>query len=142
MVKTPLTGVDSTTAILLTFGETRGSGLSAQAVLSCSIQLPPQNPAVTIRFERGIIEIPAPIHSPRFYVLKYIEHGNEAREEKRTIDFVGHGLHFQADEVARCVRSGKGGSSIWTHDDSLMEMTIFDEVRRQGGYAVYTVLDQ
>jgi hypothetical protein len=95
MLKTPLTGVDSTTAILLTFGETRDGELSAQAVLSCSIQLPPPNPAVTIRFERGIIEIPAPIHSPRFYTIKHVERGKIVLEEKRTIDFIGHGLHFQ-----------------------------------------------
>jgi hypothetical protein len=179
MLKTPLTGVDSTTAILLAFGETTGGGLSAQAMLSCSIQISTPNPAVTIRFERGIIEIPVPIHSPRFYIIKHVERGKVVREEKRTIDFVGHGLHFQvchvvswvgsshiasgkADEVARCVRSGMRGSAIWSHDDSLMEMTIFDEVtnfpfphmymlltfitflqvRRQGGYAVQSALDQ
>lgn len=46
----------------------------------------------------------------------------------RTFEYVGKGWHFQADEVARCVRDGKTESEIWGHDKSLLEMDIFDEV--------------
>ena len=95
MIKTPLTGVDSTTAILLSFDGRDSGGLSAQAMLSCSIHLPPPDTAVTVRFERGIIEIPAPIHNPRTYILKRVERGKIVSEEMKKIDFVGAGLHFQ-----------------------------------------------
>lgn len=44
-------------------------------------------------------------------------------------EYVGGGWHFQADEVARCVRDGKKESALWGHNKSLLEMEIFDEVR-------------
>jgi hypothetical protein len=56
------------------------------------------------------------------------------REEKRTFKYEGFGWHFQADEVARCVRQGQLESKLWGHDKSIVEMEIFDEVRRQGDY--------
>jgi len=54
--------------------------------------------------------------------------GAVEREEKRVFEYVGKGLHFQADEVARCVRDGKKESELWGHNKSLLEMEIFDEV--------------
>ena len=42
--------------------------------------------------------------------------------------------HFQEDEVDRCVREGKLESDKWKKDKRIMEMEIFDEVRRQGKY--------
>jgi len=56
------------------------------------------------------------------------------REETRVFDHVGGGWYFQADEVARCVRDGKKESGAWTHEKMLLEMEVFDEVRRQGGH--------
>lgn len=55
--------------------------------------------------------------------------GASVSEEKRVFEYVGGGWHFQADEVARCVRDGKLESSLWGHNKSLLEMDIFDEVR-------------
>lgn len=49
-------------------------------------------------------------------------------------DYVGGGWHFQADEVARCIRDGKKESEIWSHQKMVLVMEVFDEVRRQGGY--------
>ena len=55
--------------------------------------------------------------------------GNVVREVEKDFNHsVGKGWHYQADEVARCVRDGKRESEIWTHEKSLMEMQIFDEV--------------
>jgi len=45
-------------------------------------------------------------------------------------------MHFQADEVARCIRDGKLESEVWSHKKYLLEMNIFDEVRRQCGYVL------
>ncbi|KAF8889338.1 NAD(P)-binding protein [Infundibulicybe gibba] len=132
MMKTPLTNVDSNTAFMLTFG---GSKLSAQAMLTCSINLNPYSPGVIIRFEHGTIRINSPIYCPtEFYVEYFNNKGAKVREERRVFEYVGTGWHFQADEVARCVRDGKRESSLWGHNKSLLEMEIFDEVRRQGNY--------
>ncbi|KAK0467237.1 uncharacterized protein EV420DRAFT_1507837 [Desarmillaria tabescens] len=120
MLKTPLTGVDSNTSFTLTFD---AANLRAQAVLSCSINLSPINPGVTIRFERGIIKISPPIYCPKEYTVEYFD-------DKGSLPIHGLcqvGWHFEADEVARCVRDGKNQSSLWGHNKSLLEMGIFDE---------------
>ncbi|KAJ2914641.1 hypothetical protein MD484_g5778, partial [Candolleomyces efflorescens] len=141
MLKTPLTGVDSSTVFTLSFTPTETSSLAAQAILSCSITLNAPEPGVTIRFERGTITINPPIYSPRSFKVTYLNKGAAVGDKTvtegtltRTFEYVGKGWHFQADEVARCVRDGKTESEIWGHDKSLLEMDIFDEVRKQGGY--------
>ena len=126
MLKTPLTPVDSSTVFTLTFSAAK---LSVQASLSCSITLNSMEPGVTIRFERGSILISSPIYCPKEFVVQYLgKDGKLEREEKKTFEYAGGGWHFQADEVARCVRDGRTESVLWGHDKSLLEMSIFDEV--------------
>jgi predicted dehydrogenase len=133
MLKVPISPkVDSNTVFGLTFS---GGDLKAQAVLSCSITLNNADPGVIIRFERGNILISSPIYCPKAFTVQYLgKNGKVEREEKRVFEYVGGGWHFQADEVARCVRDGLKESKLWSHDKSLLEMSVFDEVRRQGGY--------
>ncbi|RDB23614.1 D-xylose 1-dehydrogenase (NADP(+)) [Hypsizygus marmoreus] len=133
MLKTPITNVDRNTSFTLTFSS---SELAAQAILTCSINLNAQQPGVVIRFERGNIIIPAPIYCPKeFTVQRFGMNGGIVSEERRVFQYVGGGWHFQADDVARCIRDGKKESALWGHSKSLLEMEIFDEVRRQGGYS-------
>lgn len=131
MLKTPLTGVDRNTSFTVTFAERE---LAAQAILSCNINMTSCQPGVIIRYERGTITIAAPIYCPKSFTVQYLEGSKVTKEETRRFEYVGNGWHFQADEVARCVRDGKSESSLWGHDKSLVEMDIFDEVRRQGNY--------
>jgi hypothetical protein len=131
MVKTPLTGVDRSTSFTVTFAE---KGLAAQAILSCNLNVDSFQTGALIRYEKGTIAINGPIYCPKSFTVKYLEGVNVTKEETKHFEYVGSGWHFQADEVARCVRDGKSESSLWGHDKSLLEMDIFDEVRRQGGY--------
>lgn len=133
MVKTPLTGVDANTSFTLSFAPEAQSGstLSAQAILSTSINLPSVEPGATIRYEHGDIIIAQPIYAPREFTVKYHkskEHDGECEAKVVKSDWVGSGWHFQADEVARCVSAGKLQSIEWGWDKSLLEMKIFDEV--------------
>lgn len=126
MLKTPLTNVDQNTSFTVTFA---GADLAAQAILSCSINLNASDPGVNIRFERGSISISAPIYCPKEYKITYLgKDGRSIKEERKVFNYVGGGWHFQADEVARCVRDGKKESALWGHSKSLLEMEIFDEV--------------
>jgi hypothetical protein len=128
ILNTPLTPVDSSTVFSLTFS---GSKLAAQAALSTSITLNSLDPGVTIRFERGTILISPPIYCPKEFKVQYLgKNGKIEKEERRVFEYVGGGLHFEADEVARCIRDGKKESALWGHEKSLLEMSIFDEVRR------------
>lgn len=75
-------------------------------------------------------------------VVQYLDKPGSSTVEREVkfgpekIGFEGGGWHFQADEVARCIRDGKIQSRIWGLDKSLVEMEIFDEVRKQGGYVL------
>ncbi|PCH44242.1 NAD(P)-binding protein [Wolfiporia cocos MD-104 SS10] len=133
IVKSPITGVDSSTSWTVNFTST----LRAQAILSCSITLPSAPFGATIRYRGGNIFIPNPIFKPSHFTVQYFDKpgsGVVVREEKRVFNYVGGGWHYEADEVARCVRDGKLESDLWGHDKSLLLMDTFDEVRRQGGY--------
>ncbi|KAF9006004.1 NAD(P)-binding protein [Cyathus striatus] len=132
MLKTHLTNVDRNTVFTLNFSKAK---LSAQAILSCSINLNSPEPGVTIRLEKGTIKVKPPIYCPQEFTVEFYGNtGNLVREEKRVFQYIGKGWHFQADEVARCIRDGKNESSLWGHNKSLLEMEIFDEVRKQGEY--------
>lgn len=39
-------------------------------------------------------------------------------------------MHYQADEVARCIREGSLESKLWGHEKSLFEMWVFDKASR------------
>ncbi|KIJ20796.1 hypothetical protein PAXINDRAFT_165640 [Paxillus involutus ATCC 200175] len=140
MLKTPLTGVDRNTSFTVTFSPTSPSAtntLSAQAILSCNLNAASYQTGVVLRYEHGMITIAAPIFCPKSFTVLYFQEGKSGtvvKEETRKFEYVGSGWHFQADEVARCVRDGKAESELWGHDKSLLEMDIFDEIRRQGDY--------
>ncbi|KAF7977097.1 hypothetical protein HWV62_4685 [Athelia sp. TMB] len=133
MTKTPLTGVDAQTTFTLSFAPP----LAAQAVLSTSIALDAlaDAPAVTVRYEHGDVRVAGPTYAPHEFTVRYYARaGRDAETVVVKREWVGSGWHFQADEVARCVRAGKLQSADWGWDKSLLAMRVFDEVRRQGGY--------
>ncbi|GBE86569.1 D-xylose 1-dehydrogenase (NADP(+)) [Sparassis crispa] len=135
MVKTSLTGVDSSTSWTVNFTKT----LQAQAILSASITVPSASFGATIRYRNGNIIVGTPIFCPKQFTVQYFDKpgsGVIVREETRTFNYTGSGWHFEADEVARSVRDGKLESDLWTHEKSIILMETFDEVRRQGGYVL------
>jgi hypothetical protein len=122
MIKTPLTGVDATTTYTVSFS-------SSQAILSTSIIVSPNpGPVVTIRYQHGTITIATPIFAPHEFTITFSV--AKGQEETKTVkaEWEGVGWHFQADEVARCVRDGKLQSEDWGWDKSTLAMKIFDEV--------------
>ncbi|EJD48285.1 NAD(P)-binding protein [Auricularia subglabra TFB-10046 SS5] len=135
MVKTELTGVDATTTFVLDFQH-----LGAQAVLSDSINAHAPDPPLVIRFDKGQITVKHPIYKPPAFSVRYYNDGGEdevvERNDPEFSKFEGGGWHFQADEVARRIRDGETESKLWGWDKSLLEMEVFDEVRKQGGYAL------
>lgn len=43
------------------------------------------------------------------------------------------GLAWEADEVARCIQAGKKESDRWPLRETIRQMQVFDEIRKQGG---------
>jgi predicted dehydrogenase len=136
-VKNARTGVDQNTSFALDFPR-----IPAQALLSCSINVPAREVGVFVRFRKGTIVIDPPIYCPRAYkVVRFEKEGSDADKKEERVEFKweGRGMHFEADEVGRCVRDGKLASTVWTHDKTTLEMKIFDEVG--GCLASTTIVD-
>lgn len=137
MLKSPLTGVDSQTTFILDF-ET----LQAQAILTCGITIstPSTIPGAVIRLRNGNILVDAPIYRPKSVKVQWFDKPGSnkvAKEEVKQFDIPeGGGWHYQADEVARCLRDGKLESDIWTHEKTILEMEIFDEVCRKSAVVI------
>lgn len=129
MLKDNRTGVDTNTSFTLNYSN------DSQAILSCSINLNPSNPGALIRCEDGtLIEIHKPIYNPSKVVVKSKDGQVKSSKEYK---YEGNGgWFFQADEVARCVKEGAIESGKWSWETSRIEMGIFDEVRKQGGYVL------
>ncbi|KAL4072914.1 hypothetical protein V8B97DRAFT_1916838 [Scleroderma yunnanense] len=95
MLKTRLTGVDRSTSFIVTFDA---------APSSASNTLATQATGVVIRYERGVIVVTAPIYCPKSFTVQYYAEGKPGvvvKEETRRFEYVGTGMHFEADEVAR-----------------------------------------
>jgi hypothetical protein len=137
MLKTSLTNVDENTAISLTFDK-----LGAQAVLTCGMTTSTPDPGLVIRLRLGNILVDGPIYRPHTVRVQYLEkrrrdkvvtevinkwhNGGTGEEAEKGVP--GGGWHWQADEVARCVRDGKIESQVWGWDKTLLEMEVFDSV--------------
>jgi scyllo-inositol 2-dehydrogenase (NADP+) len=55
------------------------------------------------------------------------------KTEKIPCTWEGRGFHYEIDEMARCMKSGRIDSSLYSHDMSLLICRIMDEVRQQTG---------
>ena len=89
-------------------------------------------PAIRIQGTKGEIQVDGPAYRPRNW--RFIPVGNA----DGNIDWVeekipGHGMFWEADECARCLRDGRLESQTMGWDESIVIMETMDEVRRQNG---------
>ena len=124
-MKSSITDVDASTSWTLNFTE----HLKAQAILSCSMVTQAAHFGAVIRYKKGNIKVATPIFRPQSFTVEYFDSpgGQVVREETRTFSYVGGGWHFEADEVARCIKAGKIESDLWTHEKTIILMETFDE---------------
>ncbi|KAK8864696.1 hypothetical protein IAR55_001948 [Kwoniella newhampshirensis] len=128
------TGVDSASRMLL---EWEGVGQAAlTADLTCHGYM---DGVAVITCEEGDIVVAAPPSKPQTFHI--VPHGPDSSRQgfirtKTTHHHPlspGHGMAYEADEVARCIRGGKKESGRMPLDESLVVMRVLDEVRRSGG---------
>lgn len=148
MFKYPATGADEDTTILLTFPTTTPTNALAPNRTSHAVAMtalavdfnPDKQPggraAIRIQGTKGEIQVDGPAYRPeRYRVIPRIEGGETPRREVREIENPfpanGHGMYWEADEVARCVRDGKLESEGMPLEESIVIMEVMDEVRRQ-----------
>lgn len=115
------TGVDEQSAML--FGYSNG----AIALLSTAIRTNTPHEATIIGTD-GYLKIHRSWWTPKTMTLT-----KNGKEEVIEVPFEGNGFHYEAAEVARCLRAGKLESDVMPLDESLSVMKTMDEVRAQWG---------
>ncbi|OQU98940.1 hypothetical protein CLAIMM_04649 [Cladophialophora immunda] len=128
MAKYEPTGVDQTTTMLLSN--------DAFAVASDPDQKNSAGPAIRIQGTQGEIQVYGPAFQPtRYRVIpsKQEDLPVTIRDVEFSFPANGHGMFYEADDAARCIRDGKLESETMPWDESVLVMEVMDEVRRQGG---------
>ena len=88
-------------------------------------------PAIRIQGTKGEIQVDGPAYRPTTWRIIWRHGGTEERKN----DIPGHGMFWEADEAARCIRDNKQESEGLTWEESIVIMEVMDEVRRQNGLA-------
>jgi len=120
LVTRAFTGVDGQTSILLGFSS------GAHAVLTCNSSAHTPTRASIVGTEARI-EIDRPFYAPSSLTII----GQDGSANRFEPHYDGTGLHFEADEVERCVRAGLSESPVMPLDETLWIMEIMDAVLAQ-----------
>ncbi len=114
------TGVDEQASMVLGFGN------GQTASLSCAVRVNTPHQAV-IMGTKGTIRIHAPFWCTTGAILQV-----EGEEDVEfSMPHKGNGYEYQAEEVMRCLRDGKGESSVMPLDESVAIVQTMDQIRSQ-----------
>lgn len=146
------TGCDEITSMILQFPGQNTHGIATTALRLATTPdgegSPAAGPAARIQGTKGEIQIIGPLYRPLHYrvIMKGGElgkvedvHCHIPKDAER--DGWGHGMFWEADEAARCVRDGKLESASLPWEESVAIMECMDEVRRQGGLVYPDVIE-
>ncbi|KAK0127631.1 D-xylose 1-dehydrogenase (NADP(+)) [Cadophora gregata f. sp. sojae] len=137
------TGADESTSMLLGFGDQR-VGIATTSLRVATTPdgegSPAAGPAARIQGTKGEIQVIGPLYRPMHYRVIMIGGEKGVVEDvdcpiptDPERDGWGHGMFWEADEAARCLRDGKLESDGLGWEESLVIMETMDEVRKQGG---------
>ncbi|KAF2837106.1 NAD(P)-binding protein [Patellaria atrata CBS 101060] len=136
ITKYPVTGADEMTSMIFTFPSdppTHGIATTALRPAHDPDKRGTAGPAIRIQGTRGEIQVFGPAYRPTKYRLVFFPgHGESPVDVEKPIPG-GHGMMWEADECARCLRDGKLESEGLGWEESVVIMEVMDEVRRQGG---------
>ncbi|KAH7040488.1 uncharacterized protein B0I36DRAFT_310790 [Microdochium trichocladiopsis] len=135
------TGADESTSIIVQFPKHKTMGIA-----TTSLRVPTNydasgslNPAIRIQGPLGEIHVIGMAYRPTAYKVILKNGGGKfevvecpvPRDEAR--DGWGHGMFWEADECARCLRDGKKESAGLPWAESIAIMECMDSALRQGG---------
>ncbi|KAI0550370.1 hypothetical protein F4679DRAFT_543070 [Xylaria curta] len=130
------TGADESTAIICRFPKHGSMGI-ATTTMRLSTNDEVLGPTVRIQGSKGEIQISGPSFRPTGY--KIVKTDGSVKEVERAIPTDperggwGHGMMFEADECARCLRTGKKQSETMPWSESMAIMDVMDVVLKEGG---------
>ncbi len=120
------TGVDAQCSVILRYAN------GAQAVLHTTLEVDTPGSAV-VAGSQGRLELSGPLFDPASVrLVRGVNPQADVVEEIRRSD-PGHGWHYEAAEVGRCLRAGLLESPTMPLDESVSIMETLDEIRRQIG---------
>ncbi|KAL6871238.1 NADP:D-xylose dehydrogenase [Trichoderma novae-zelandiae] len=130
------TGADENTAVICSFPGHNSIGI-ASTTMRADTDPEKAVPAVRIQGSKGEIQVFFPTYRPlKYRVVKTNGEaetfdcpipGDPARKDS------GHGMFWEADECARCLRDGKLESATLPWKESIVIMETMEEALRQGG---------
>ena len=142
------TGADEMTSVLLQWPGQKSMGF---ATTSLRLATTPDGegssaagPAARIQGTKGEIQVFGPLYRPTQYRVIMVggERGKiedvfcpiprDKERKSKDGEGWGHGMFWEADEAARCLRDGKLESETLTWDESILIMETMDEARKQG----------
>ncbi|KAK4204660.1 putative oxidoreductase [Triangularia verruculosa] len=134
------TGADETTSMILQFPKHKSHGIALTSLRVASEPDSKDTAGASIRIQGGLgeIQVVGPAYRP--HQLRIITKESDGKAE--VIDFPipkdearnwGHGMFWEADEAARCLRDGQKESKTLPWSESMVIMEVMDETLRQGG---------
>ncbi|CAK7198928.1 D-xylose 1-dehydrogenase (NADP(+)) [Sporothrix eucalyptigena] len=140
------TGADESTTIVLQFPghRSQGIGMTSLRVGTGVSQAQKSGPAILIQGSDGEIQVMGPAFKPLAYRV-ITKSSNKTQDQVPWIDvpipedkregktWKGHGMFWEADEAARCLRDGKKESATLPLSESIVIMETMEEALKQGG---------
>lgn len=146
MIKYPETGVDEDTSFIISFPTTtpsnlpnRGShgvGMTAFPLASDPDDRSSAGPTIRIQGTKGEIQVFGMAFQPDRYKVVPLREGDKPMpitEVHCPFPAGGHGMYYEADEAARCIRDGLLESETMPWEESILIMEVMDKIREQGG---------
>lgn len=134
------TGADENTTVVVLFPKHKAMGVATTS-LRVATDIDGKGsagPAIRIQGSEGEIQVMGPAYRPLQY--KVLKKANPGKVEvidcpipKDKARDWGHGMFWEADECARCLRDGKLESASLPWEESVVIMETMEEALKQGG---------
>lgn len=125
------TGVDAENVVVCKFPSSIGIATSSIRVATDPDET--GHPAIKIQGTEGEIRVDHPAYRPLGYTIVPVGKGSKVERIERPIP-AGHGMHWEADEAARCLRDGKTESDVMSLSESILVMEAMDTLRAQSDF--------
>lgn len=134
------TGVDEMASFIIQFPrhKTMGVGMASLRIASGVDYDFTAGPPIRIQGSAGEIQVFGPSFKPSKYCVIRKDADGRIETENFTIpkdgsrDNWGHGLYWEADECARCIRDGVLESQTLPLDESILTMEIMESILTEG----------
>lgn len=134
------TGADESSALVLAFPKHRSQGVALTSLRLATGAAGSDGAAVAVRISggKGEIEVMGPACRPLQYRVTRRGQGSKVEvvdcpipKDKQT--GWGHGMFWEADEAARCLRDGRKESETLPWQESILIMELMDKALADGG---------